>query len=633
MGRVTDPSVRDDGVSEPEVEVPDGTVATPRPAQPAEAPTTTPVARGAELRERLLTRAREHRARTPGLVPGDLDEVGRDDESPLSSLESELDRVAPASRAPSAPRPVGRRALSPNVVAVFGALLGLSTVATIVAVLIQLDPRRATQTAPTGAPEAAEPEAEVAPPPAPVQRVRKKVPGPWRIADAKGEPGARILQGTIGRQPFLKVIQESGLEKSQAYRALTALKGLTNLDKCAPTDQFVALVDRSSKRLKAFEYVVSKEEVLQAKENPQTGLLEARKLNLERRTEQWSGAFLLDGEGFVEAARRAGFEPGIDEAVGRALEGFASIAMMRKGDRLRVIAQEVTVLGEFSRYAGVEAVEYLPADPKDEALRIYYFRGPRSRGYFDAKGRSLHEGGWRSPIKGAPITSRFNPKRLHPVLKKVMPHNGTDFGAPAGTPIRAASFGVVSFLGWAGASGNLVKIEHPGSIETGYAHCSRFEEGLKVGDKVRSLQVIAYVGSTGRSTGPHLHFSVQRDGKFVDPESLHLDSMTLLPTEDRELFATHKAKYDTALDAVTLPPPLPAEETVPREEAAETVYEPVDDDDATAAPAPGPSAAPAAGAASQAPAPRGAAPSSAVYLTDKELLERQRLVDDGEVEE
>ncbi len=636
LGRITDPSVREDGVPEPEVELePEQATARAGRDGAGERADATPT-RGPEVRERLLERARRHRDRGSAASAG-LDEIGQHDGGPLSALEGELDRIAPSRRAPSAPVPGLRAPLSPNLVAVFGALLGLATIATIVAVLIQLDPRRSSPPSPPSESSAPEAVADPAPAPPPVLRTRKKIPGPWRIADAKGEPGGRILQGTIGRAPFLKVIQDAGLQKAQAYRALTALKGLRNLDKCGPNDQFIALVDRSSKRLKAFEYVVSKEEVYQAKENPTSGLLESSKLNLERRVEQWSAAFLLDGESFTESAKQVGFESGIDDVVGRALEGFTSIAMMRKGDRLRVIAQEVTVLGEFARYAGVEAIEYVPADPKEEPLRIYYFRGPKSRGYFDAKGRSLHEGGWRSPIKGAPITSRFNPKRLHPVLKKVMPHNGTDFGAPAGTPIRASSFGVVSFLGWAGASGNLVKVEHPGGVETGYAHCSRFEDGLALGDKVKSLQVLAYVGSTGRSTGPHLHFSVQRDGKFIDPESLHLDSMTLLPTDDRALFAAHKAKYDGLLDAIPLPAALPAEQTAPREEPTETVYDPMDEGDGgLAEPLPsGPAAAAAQppAASSPAAAPRPASPGSAVYLTDKELLERQRVVDDGEVEE
>ena len=624
VGRVVDPLVREDGGSTPDVQL----EAAPEPAEPESAPTPADDQEiidengsGHPVRDRLLRKAAAVRR---GLG---LDEVGEPETSPLSTQDSELDQVEPASRAPSAPfGDRGRSALSPRAIAVFGCLLGLATIASLVAILIQLDGRHhpPPEEGPKQAAAKAAP-ADFTPPPV-KKRVRKKVAGPWRIADAKGQPGTKILEGKIGSKPFLRVVQDKGLKKSQAYRVYNTLKGLKNLDKCARSDRFAALVDRSTSKVKAFEYVVSKEEVYQAKEDAADGRLKAAKLNLKIEREQYAGGFMLDGEGFEAAAKRAGFEAGIGKVVTKALEGFASVQMMRKGDRVRLVAQEVTVLGEFARYAGVEAVEYLSADSGTEPIRVYYFRGPRSRGYFDAKGRSLYEGGWRKPIKGAPITSRFNPKRLHPVLKKVMPHNGTDFGAPTGTPIRASSYGTISFIGYAGASGNLVKIEHPRGIETGYAHCSKFEPGLKVGDRVKRLQVVGYVGSTGRSTGPHLHFSAKKDGRFIDPESLNLDAMAVLPADERELFREHKTKYDRLLDGIALPKAPEA----PKEPAA--LEEPSETPIASAAEAP---EAPAAEPQAREPqaAPASASPGSAVYLTDEELLKMQAREDDGEVDE
>ncbi|HPT47360.1 MAG TPA: M23 family metallopeptidase, partial [Candidatus Rifleibacterium sp.] len=138
----------------------------------------------------------------------------------------------------------------------------------------------------------------------------------------------------------------------------------------------------------------------------------------------------------------------------------------------------------------------------------------------------------------------------------VMPHEGTDFGSPTGTPVGASSFGTVTFVGFAGATGNFVRIAHPGDIETGYAHLSRFAEGLKVGDKVKRLQLIGYVGSTGRSTGPHLHFSAKRAGKFFDAETLNLDGLRTLDQKERPQFEQTKAEYNKLLEAIPLPPPL-----------------------------------------------------------------------------
>jgi hypothetical protein len=265
---------------------------------------------------------------------------------------------------------------------------------------------------------------------------------------------------------------------------------------------------------------------------------------------------------------------------------------------------------------------------------VYYLDSAGERGYYDADGRAPFEGGWRKPVKDAPVTSPFNLKRLHPILKKVRPHLGIDFGAPTGTPVGAASYGTVTVAAYVGPTGNLVKIEHANGIETGYAHLSRFAEGLKVGDKVKRLQVIGYVGSTGRSTGPHLHFSARRNGEFIDPATLRLDSMRTLPKDSRGAFGEVKAKYDALLDSIPLPEPLraevakapaPASPTSASASAAPVAMPEAlegDEDEESATPAPAPAAASDA-----------KKPGSAVYLTDKELLELQGATDEGEVSE
>ncbi len=626
--------MREDGESEPELQLeapvraePEGTSEQSEPLDVTKE--SGPAPRGQAMRDHLLSRAAEARR---GTAPSP---------QPVADpLQDELDSIAPSGRPPSAPmRNRNRPTLSPTLVAVFGTLLGLATVASLIAVLIQLDPRHNPPPPETSEPEASEPTAPKFEPPPAVERRRKKVPGPWRVADAKGDPGARVVEGRIGREPFLKVVQAKGIKKAEAYRVLTAFKGVKDLDKCAPKDRFVARIDRASSRVTAFEYIVSKENVLQAKEGAD-GLLKAKKLDLAVKQERFAGAFMVEDGDFEASAKRGGFEKGIRRALTKALDGFTSVSMMKRGDRLRVVAQEVTVLGEFARYAGIEAVEYLPVDPTDDPLRIYWFRGSSSKGYYNQKGQSLNEGGWRKPIKGAPITSRYNPKRMHPVLKKVMPHNGTDFGAPSGTPIHASSFGTIKFMGYSGASGNLVLIDHAGDIQTGYAHCSRFESGLKVGDRVKRYQTIAYVGSTGRSTGPHLHFSAKKNGKFIDAESLNLDGMRVLPRSERARFDEHREKYDATLDAIALPKPLPVDTTpAPAEDDPDDAEDESEDEEPAVAavnapPAAEPPTNPGAAEQPSAPAePAKPGTASAVFLTDEELLKMQPLDDDGEVEE
>lgn len=639
VGLVVDPLAREDGELEPQFEPapPPPRESSPAPAEgstavdaeaDALAPSPEPDARDRGLhpvKARLLARARAVDARLGPPVEVEAEYTANPG---LDALRG--DHEPPSLRAASAVLGSRRPQLSPNLVALFGALLGLAVVASLIALGISLDPRPWDPTG-TEPPVAVQsPESEPAPSAVVAKPKRVKVPGPWRIADAKEDPSLRVIEGKIGLSPFLKAVQDAGLEKAQAYRALTALKDLKNLDRCDKNDTFVALVERSSKRLRAFEYVVSKEEIYQAREGT-SGLLSGKKLDLKVERNQIKVAFAVAGGGIEADAQSAGLEPGLAAVLSKALEGHMSLEELKRGDRIRVVVQEVSVLGEFSRYAGVEALEVTTGA---SSQRIYYFRGPTSRGYFDAKGRSPYEGGWRKPIPTAPITSKFNPKRMHPVVKKVMPHNGTDFGAPTGTPIGASSFGTVSFIGYAGASGNLVQIEHPGGYETGYAHLSRFVEGMKVGDTVKRLQVIGYVGSTGRSTGPHLHFSVKKNGQFIDPESLNLDGMRVLPASERDAFANARQTYDALLDSVQLPVALA--EASPAA-AADPALDPSsgDDLDLPAEPTGGPAPAAATSllpspAAAPNPAPRSTAGS--FYLTDQELLKLQGRSNDGEVD-
>jgi hypothetical protein len=161
------------------------------------------------------------------------------------------------------------------------------------------------------------------------------------------------------------------------------------------------------------------------------------------------------------------------------------------------------------------------------------------------------------------VTSPFNPKRLHPVLHTVMPHTGTDFGAPSGAPIYSAYRGTVESIGPLGPCGNAVVLQHAGGIETGYCHMSRFAPGVKAGDKVGTHQLVGYVGATGRATGPHLHFFVKKNGQFVDSRTLHLDGDRPVPAVDRTAFLAAKADLDRRLDAIALPePPPPSEQPV-----------------------------------------------------------------------
>jgi len=568
------------------------------------------------------------------------------------AVAEELERIIGRTASPTPP---SGPALSPNLVAALSALVGLSILGTL-GLFLGPDTFRTGPGAPAQAPSAAPtPEPEVAPPPA-ARPARTKLPGPWRIADDSSKPGHRVLSGKIGKLAFLKAIEQAGLPKNEAYRVYGALKETLDLDHCHAKDAFRALVTGREKHLVAFEYEKSKEEVYQAK-TAESGKLVGQKLDLKVERNQIRRAFVYPGGSFDEAAERAGFDPGLSSVAEQAFRGHLGLRELKAGDRLRVIAQEVTVLGDFARYAGIEAIEIIRAG--QEPRRIYYFPHPEEGGYFDQNGRAPYEGGWRKPVPGAPVTSKFNMKRMHPVLKKIMPHTGTDFGAPTGTPIGATAPGVVSFIGNGGPSGNLVKVKHDGGYESGYAHLSRFEAGLSVGDPVERLETVGYCGSTGRSTGPHLHFTMKKNGEYIDPESLNLDGLRVLGTAHRSAFSEVRQKYDAILEAIALPdvpaallaPAGPAPVAGAELDASAAGNDETADGAETAEPhsaalaaAPTPAAPPPPAAAASAPSspPAPAAPagkpatptsSSAIFLSDSDLLKMQGAVHDGEVTE
>jgi murein DD-endopeptidase MepM/ murein hydrolase activator NlpD len=162
-------------------------------------------------------------------------------------------------------------------------------------------------------------------------------------------------------------------------------------------------------------------------------------------------------------------------------------------------------------------------------------------GYFDEKGHSASRSLMRTPISGARISSGFGMRR-HPILGYTKMHTGMDFAVPYGTPIRAAGSGVVKHAAWRGAYGRTVMIKHSSGYTTLYAHMSRVASGLKKGHRVKQGQVVGYVGSSGRSTGPHLHYEVRRGKKPINPRRIKTAGFTKLKGKDLERFKRHKNK-------------------------------------------------------------------------------------------
>jgi len=174
---------------------------------------------------------------------------------------------------------------------------------------------------------------------------------------------------------------------------------------------------------------------------------------------------------------------------------------------------------------------------------LYYFGKKGSEGHYDEYGKSVEKALMKTPINGARLSSSFG-MRKHPIDGYNKMHQGTDFAAPMGTPIMASGSGVVIRARWCGGGGNCVKIKHNSTYQTIYAHMERFARGIKEGIRIKQGQIIGYVGSTGKSTGPHLHYEVIKNGKKINSQKLKLPSGKILKNNERKLFEVEKIKLD-----------------------------------------------------------------------------------------
>ena len=177
---------------------------------------------------------------------------------------------------------------------------------------------------------------------------------------------------------------------------------------------------------------------------------------------------------------------------------------------------------------------------------LYYFDSKNSKGHYDKNGKSVQKALMKTPINGARLSSSFG-MRKHPIDGFNKMHKGTDFAAPMGTPIMASGDGKIKKAGWCGGGGNCIVIKHNSTYQTVYAHLSKFAKGIRSGVRVKQGQTIGYVGSTGMSTGPHLHYEVIENGKRINSQKLKLPSGKILKGNDRKNFEIARIKIDVLM--------------------------------------------------------------------------------------
>lgn len=329
-----------------------------------------------------------------------------------------------------------------------------------------------------------------------------------------------ILAKLKSKQTLFRALKAHQLAPERIQPVVTAMSAVFDFRRSRPGDVYEAHLNLDG-NIVEFRYQTSKEDIYLA--HLVGDRYEAEKVIIPKhmRVERVEGKLLANSSLYQSMAAIGEHQ----ELARRFIDLFAYDFDFgndsRPGDRFRLIVEKTYLRDEFYKYGRILAVEYQSGD---SVLRAFLFDkkadDDKKGEYYDEEGRSLRRIFMTMPVKGARMTSGFTLRRFHPVYKRYRPHLGTDFAAPTGTPIMAIADGEITFRQRKGGNGNLVIIKHDQGYESLYAHLSQFNRRFKKGSKIRQKDVIGYVGTTGASTGPHLHLGVRRNGTYIDPLSV-----------------------------------------------------------------------------------------------------------------
>jgi murein DD-endopeptidase MepM/ murein hydrolase activator NlpD len=388
------------------------------------------------------------------------------------------------------------------------------------------------------------------PPTAEPAPVVQAVPS-FQPAEVPEPPPLRMSVVTVrlaARQTLAQALAALGLDGALAQQVVAALGNIFPFHKARPGDQLrlERVLGEPGLRRLTYRRDASEEWTVQPCEN---GTLYGEKRVVELTTTAERVALQIAGSVW-DSLKRAGEEPALAVAAADVLAWDVDFYQdVRTGDALKVLVEKVFAEGKFLRYGEILAAEYEGAVTGRK--RLFRYSDPAGQaGYYDDEGHSARRGFLRSPLRyAAHMTSRFG-RRMHPLLGYVRAHAGIDYGAPSGTPVWAVGDGVVEKAGFGAGFGKIVEIRHRNGLVTQYAHLSSI--AVRTGAHVSQRQTIGAVGSTGLSTGPHLHFAVRRDGSYVNPLSLRLPRELPIAPELRADFEAKSSQLRLKLEAGTV---------------------------------------------------------------------------------
>ena len=356
------------------------------------------------------------------------------------------------------------------------------------------------------------------------------------------EPKFKKIRHQISEgETFDNILSQYLINKNEIQNIKVKLSKIINLNKLNTNQKIYLTINQSSNTIKDFIFQISnKERVLLTKNEQEDGFdREILLTKLDKKIIYQENIILqslyksasdkkIPANAIIEFARIYGFQVDFQRDI-------------KKNDRFQIMYEVFT--DEKNKIIETGNILFANLILSREDNSLYYFDKEESAGHYDKNGKSIQKALMKTPINGARLSSPFG-MRKHPIDGFNKMHQGTDFAAPMGTPIMASGSGVIKKVGWCGGGGNCVVIKHNSTYKTIYAHMSKFSQGIRKGVRIKQGQTIGYVGSTGKSTGPHLHYEVIVNGKKVNSQTLKLPSGKILKGEERKVFETNKIKLD-----------------------------------------------------------------------------------------
>ena len=342
-------------------------------------------------------------------------------------------------------------------------------------------------------------------------------------------------------ETFDKILKQYLIEKDEIIKIKNILQRTVDLNKLDTKQSIHIKLDKTNNKITEFTYQISNTKKIYLKRN-----LQNDKFNEKILSVKLNKKIIYKENIILQSLYKSADQENIPANIIVEFAGIYGFQVdfqrdIRKKDKFQIMYE--IFLNDKKELVETGEILFANLQLSGQDNSLYYFDNEGSQGHYDRNGKSVKKALMKTPINGARLSSPFG-MRKHPIDGFNKMHRGTDFAAPMGTPIMASGDGVIKKVGWCGGGGNCVKIKHNSTYQTVYAHMSKFARGVKVGVRVKQGQTIGFVGSTGKSTGPHLHYEVIVNGKKVNSQKLKLPSGKILKGKERKLFETKKIKLD-----------------------------------------------------------------------------------------